>query len=108
MKRLGAAETVVPVPRLGQRSLKPLPPPGERPSIVLLRGEGAELLRLGPRGSPGRRTVRTQLSWRSWWKFGDLRRGRAEERGPLPVRLPLEAGGGGRGAGRRGAAGGRR
>lgn len=32
------------------------PPPRERPPIVLLRGQGAELLRLGPRGSPGSRT----------------------------------------------------
>lgn len=56
VKLLGSAETVVPARCLGRRSFKSSPPLGERPPIVLLGGEGAELLRLGPRGSPGRRT----------------------------------------------------
>lgn len=38
-------------------------PSGERSPIVSLRGEGAELPRLGPWGSPRCRTVRAQLSW---------------------------------------------
>lgn len=71
-KAPGSAETAVPAPRLVRRRLKPWPPP-----IVFLRDEGAELLGIGPRGSPGRHTVREQLSWRSWGKFCDFRRGRA-------------------------------
>ncbi|XP_034523796.1 A-kinase anchor protein 13 isoform X8 [Ailuropoda melanoleuca] len=56
VKLLGSAETAVPAGRLGRRCLKPSPPPSERLPIVLLGGEGVELLRLGPRGSPGRLT----------------------------------------------------
>lgn len=100
----GSAETVVPARRLGRRSVKPSPPLGGRPSIVLLGGRRAELLRLGPRGSPGRRTVRAQLSWRSWGKFCELGRGRgrgAGSAGPLPLRPRLGAGAG-QGAGPRG------
>ena len=102
MKLLGSAEVAAPAPRLCRRSFKPLPPPPplppeERPPIVFLRGEGAELLRLGPRGSPGRLTVRAQLSWRSWGKFCDLRRGRGwGARAPPPAAGPP---GGGRSGG---------
>lgn len=91
-KLLGSAETAVPASRLGRRSLKPSPPPGERPPIVFLRDEAAELLGLGPRGSPGRHTVRAQLSWRSWGKFCDLRRGPARSAGPSPPAAPPRGG----------------
>lgn len=106
MKLLGSAEVAAPSPRLCRRTFKPLPPPPplppeERPPIVFLRGEGAELLQLGPRGSPGRLTVRAQLSWRSWGKFCDLRRGRGwGARGPPPAAgPPAGAGAGVRGCG---------
>lgn len=89
VKLLGSAETAVPAGRLGRRCLKPSPPPSERLPIVLLGGEGVELLRLGPRGSPGRLTVRAQLSWRSWGKFCDLGRGRGPgARAPPPAAAP--------------------
>lgn len=51
-----------PLPLLASAAAVSKPPPGERPLIVFLRGQGAELLQLGPRGSPGHRTVRARLN----------------------------------------------
>lgn len=100
---LGSAETAVLASCLRRRSLEQSPP-GERPPIVFLCGEGAELLRIGPWGISGRRTVRVQLSWRSWGKFCDLRRGRGGGAPAPPLQPLLGAGegkrdrGGGEGA----------
>lgn len=54
-------------------------------------------------GSPGRRTVRAQLSWWSWGKFRVLRRGQAKSAGLSPA----AAWSGGRGRGRGGREGAR-
>lgn len=55
-------------------------------------------------GSPGRRTVRAQLSWWSWGKFRVLRRGQAKSAGLSPA----AAWSGGPGPGPRGQGGGAR
>ena len=51
-----------PLPLLASAAAVSKQPLGERQLIVFLRGQGAELLQLGPRGSPGSRTVRARLN----------------------------------------------
>lgn len=58
-------------------------------------------------GSPGRRTVRAQLSWWSWGKFRVLRRGQAKSAGPSPAAAWSGGGGQGRDRGRGGREGAR-